>query len=48
MYYAIGHFSKYINEHSVRVQSSGTNMGPLQTLTVLRPDDSVVVVILNE
>jgi glucosylceramidase len=48
MYYALGHFSKFIPEHSVRVYSSGVRMGPLQTLSVQKPDGSVVLVLLNE
>ena len=47
MYYALGHFTKFIPPGSVRVHSSGIHMNGLQSLTVLRPDDKIVVVLLN-
>ena len=49
MYYALGHFSKYITEGSVRIYNSGgMDLSGLEILSVLRPDNKVVVVIYNK
>jgi len=47
MYYAMGHFSKYVTENSVRVSNSGKKMKTLEVLSVLRPDDKIVLVVYN-
>lgn len=48
MYYALGHFTKYIPKGSVRIfNSGGMNLAKLQTLTVLRPDGKIVAVVFN-
>ena len=48
MFYAMGHFSKYIPEDSTAIESDVVN-NPLQIIAtaVIRPDEMRTVVILN-
>lgn len=48
MYYAMGHFSKYIPENSQRLGIKLSNDTTLIGTAFLRPDGNRVVVILNE
>ncbi|CAG7833437.1 unnamed protein product [Allacma fusca] len=48
MYYVLGHFSKFIPEDSVRIDSTSDDLKKLFVLTVERPDGKVVAVILNQ
>ena len=48
MYYALGHFSKYIPEDSVRIDMKGVSDDPnLFGTAFLRPDGKRAVVLLN-
>jgi glucosylceramidase len=47
MYYAMGHFSKFVTEDSIRISHSGKELQTLEVLSVLRPDNKVVLVIYN-
>lgn len=47
MYYALGHFSKFIPRGSYRVNDSQSPLTVLDTLAVVRPDNSYAIVILN-
>jgi glucosylceramidase len=53
MYYALGHFSKFLPANSLRIHHEVTNekgLAPVQGLGVLsclRPDNSVALIILN-
>lgn len=47
MYYAMGHFSKYVTEDSVRIGLQLTNERKLFASAFLRPDGNRVIVILN-
>lgn len=47
MYYAMGHFSKYITEDSVRIDVKVANDSKLFVTAVLRPDGKKVAVLLN-
>lgn len=46
MYYAIGHFSKFIPTNSVRISATNT-LSLLQAAAVRRPDNGTVVVVAN-
>lgn len=46
MYYALGHFAKFIRPGSMRVQSTFTGQD-LKYVVFERPDDSIVVSIFN-
>lgn len=46
MYYAIGHFSKFIPVDSVRI-STTNSLTLLQAAAVRRPDNGTVVVVAN-
>ena len=46
MYYAIGHFSKFISRGSVRIEMS--SLGSLQGVAFKRPDNGTVIVFLNK
>lgn len=46
MYYAIGHFSKFIPRDSVRIYSSQCN-SEVEVVAFKKPDGGVVIVILN-
>lgn len=46
-FYYIGHFSKYIKEHAVRINSKH-NIKNLQLTAFKNPDGSIIIVILNE
>lgn len=48
MYYALGHFSKFIPKGSVRVESDASYNDNVQVVAVKRPDDAIVAVILNK
>lgn len=48
IFYAMGHFSKFIPNGSVRVDSDASYNDNLQVLAAKRPDDAIVVVILNK
>lgn len=48
MYYAIGHFSKFIPEGSVRIEAKSDANLPLVALTRPEPDGKTVLVILNK
>lgn len=47
MFYALGHFSKFIPSGSVRIQGESTDLQGLSVLSCLRPDGLVAIVILN-
>ena len=49
MFYALGHFSKFITEGSKRVHL-GRQRGPsgLKVVSFMRPDQAVVTVVFNE
>ncbi len=47
MYYALGHFSKYIPENSVRISINLVGDSKLVGTAFLRPDGMRTVVILN-
>ncbi|XP_076102150.1 lysosomal acid glucosylceramidase-like [Mytilus galloprovincialis] len=44
MFYAMAHFSKFIPEGSVRIEAS---CGSLECVAVQRPDNGIVVIVLN-
>jgi len=46
MYYAIGHFSKFIPEGSIRINSNSNFKMPMVAVT--RPDNKTVLVLLNK
>lgn len=46
-FYYIGHFSKYIEENAVRIKVENNNIN-LKVTAFNNPDDSVVIIILNE
>ncbi|XP_053950449.1 lysosomal acid glucosylceramidase-like [Anastrepha ludens] len=46
IFYAMGHFSKFIPEGSVRIAAERTNVN-VDTVAFLRPDSSVALVIFN-
>lgn len=46
MFYALGHFSKFIPRRSVRIYASQINNIPL--IAFKRPDNGITVVILNK
>ncbi len=43
----MGHFSKFISPNSVRIQNSASPGNVLDTLSILRPDNRIVIVVLN-
>lgn len=45
MYYALGHFSKFVPRNSVRIDSSQSKK--VWSIAFKRPDKGVVVIILN-
>ncbi|RZC36652.1 glucosylceramidase-like, partial [Asbolus verrucosus] len=47
MYYHLGHFSKFVPRGSVRVSSSAVFDKKIKTVAFQRPDDGIVVIILN-
>lgn len=47
MFYALGHFSKFIPKDSVVVDSEISNDN-VQVVAVKRPDDAIILVILNK
>lgn len=47
MYYAMGHFSKYLPEESVRIALQVVNTRKLFATAFERPDGNRVVVLLN-
>lgn len=47
MFYALGHFSKFIPANSVRI-SAKTSNNALQVVAVRRPDNGTVITILNK
>ncbi len=47
MYYAMGHFSKYIPEESVRIRLQMVDELRLAGTAFLRPDGKRVIVLLN-
>lgn len=47
MFYAIGHFSRFITEDSVRIDVSSTNQ-MIETVGFRRPDGHVVLVLYNQ
>ncbi|XP_052036021.1 lysosomal acid glucosylceramidase [Apodemus sylvaticus] len=47
MFYHLGHFSKFIPEGSQRVGLVASEKSDLETVALLRPDGSAVVVVLN-
>lgn len=48
MFYALGHISKFIPKHSVRVQSVASYNDNVEVVAVRRPDNAVTIVILNK
>lgn len=49
MFYALGHFSKFIPRGSVRVDGVASYYNDnVQVLAVKRPDDAIALVILNK
>lgn len=48
MFYALGHFSKFIPSGSIRVDTVTGYFVSVEVLAVKRPDDAIVVVILNK
>lgn len=50
IYYALGHFSKFIPENSIRIRHSKDNstaFAGVEILSCLRPDGMVSVILLN-
>ncbi|XP_065210050.1 lysosomal acid glucosylceramidase-like isoform X2 [Planococcus citri] len=47
MFYALGHFSKFILPGSVRINTSSSLLNPIEAVSVKRPDDSIAVILLN-
>ncbi|KAI5636645.1 glycosyl hydrolase family 30 TIM-barrel domain-containing protein [Phthorimaea operculella] len=47
MYYAMGHFSKWIPRGSRRIQLSRRSLATVQNLAVIKPDGNLVVVLQN-
>lgn len=47
MFYALGHFSKFIPQGSIRISTKFNDTQGLSVLSCLRPDGLVTVVILN-
>lgn len=47
MYYALAHFTKFIPRGSVRVDSQASYNNDVQVAAVKRPDNAIVLVILN-
>lgn len=45
MYYALGHFSKFVPRNSIRIDSSQSSK--VYSIAFRRPDKGVVVIILN-
>ncbi|PZC83610.1 hypothetical protein B5X24_HaOG207593 [Helicoverpa armigera] len=48
MFYAMGHFSKFVPRGSRRVKTTVTNETSIQNIAFLTPNDTVVVVIFNK
>lgn len=48
MFYAIGHFSKFLTPGSVRIENSVSPANVLETVSVKRPDQSIAIVVLNK
>ncbi|KAJ9601521.1 hypothetical protein L9F63_000264 [Diploptera punctata] len=48
MFYALGHFSKFLPEGSVRVELSAEHNGGIQSIGFLTPDDTVVIILYNK
>lgn len=47
MFYALGHFSKFIPPGSIRISTKSDDFQGLSVLSCLRPDGLVTVIILN-
>lgn len=48
LFYALGHFSKFLTPDSVRVESTVSNKLPkFETTVFVRPDNATVVIALN-
>ncbi|XKL59759.1 hypothetical protein PGB90_000775 [Kerria lacca] len=47
MFYALGHFSKFISPGSLRIESSVSPANVVETLFLRRPDKSLIIIILN-
>lgn len=47
MFYAIGHFSKFLTPGSVRIESTISPANVLEAVSVKRPDQSIAIVVLN-
>ncbi|XP_055381406.1 lysosomal acid glucosylceramidase [Condylostylus longicornis] len=47
IFYAIGHYSKFLPEGSIRIESSG-NSRNIKNVAFLRPDGNIAVIILNK
>lgn len=47
MYYALGHFSKFIPPGSVRIESN-VSTGDIKVTAFLRPDNGISLIIFNE
>jgi len=48
LFYALGHFSKFLSPDSVRVKSTAkSKLDKFETTTFVRPDNSTVVIALN-
>lgn len=47
MFYAMGHFSKFIPRGSRKIRAARRSLGTLENLAVLTPRDTIVVVIQN-
>lgn len=47
MFYAIGHFSRFITEGSIRIDVTGTN-AMVKSIGFIRPDGNIVLVHYNQ
>lgn len=47
MYYALGHFSKFLPEGSVRVSAEAEDRKGLLVTAFQRPDEAIAVIVLN-
>lgn len=48
MFYALGHFSKFIPRGSIRVKTEVNDYSGVEVVAVKRPDNATTVVVLNK
>lgn len=48
MFYALGHFTKFIPNGSIRVKSNVNYNDDVEVIAVKRPDNAIAIVILNK